>query len=318
MNAVPSSTYFSAPPDWGWLITLYFFFSGLASGCYFLAMLIDLFDRPEDRPLARLGYYISFPCIIISNLLLTLDLERPLRFWHMLIESNTYQPMFKPWSPMSVGSWALLVFGIFVFLAFLEALVEDDRLAWPAGRKFRPPGMLGGVIAVIGGLFGFYVAGYTGVLLAVTNRPIWSDTPLLGMLFVVSAASISYFVPMYHYQLSGAVTGRAHALITLPDAMLFSSRVQVAKFAAQNRVPAMFPESEFVNEVGLMSYGPNLPDLFRRAAVYVDKILKGAKPADLPVEQPTKFEPIINLKTAKQIGLTIPPTVLARADRVIR
>ena len=253
-----------------------------------------------------------------TELASALDLGRPLRFWHMLIESNTYRPMFKYWSPMSVGSWALLVFGIFVFLAFLEALVEDDRLAWPAGRKFRPPGMLGGVIAVIGGLFGFYVAGYTGVLLAVTNRPIWSDTPLLGMLFVVSAASISYFVPMYHYQLSGAVTGRAHALITLPDAMLFSSRVQVAKFAAQNRVPAMFPESEFVNEGGLMSYGPNLPDLFRRAAVYVDKILKGAKPADLPVEQPTKFELIINLKTAKQIGLTIPPTVLARADRVIR
>ncbi len=118
--------------------------------------------------------------------------------------------------------------------------------------------------------------------------------------------------------LSGAVTGRAHALITLPDAMLFSSRVQVAKFAAQNRVPAMFPESEFVNEGGLMSYGPNLPDLFRRAAVYVDKILKGAKPADLPVEQPTKFELVINLKTAKQIGLTIPQTVLYRADRVIR
>jgi len=191
MNPVPSSTYFSAPPEWGWLIVFYFFFGGLAGGCYFLGVLIDLFGRPEDRPLARLGYYISFPCIIISGLLLTLDLGRPLRFWHMLIESNTYRPMFKYWSPMSVGSWALLVFGIFVFLAFLEALVEDDRLAWPAGRKFRPPGMLGGVIAVIGGLFGFYVAGYTGVLLAVTNRPIWSDTPLLGMLFVVSAASIS-------------------------------------------------------------------------------------------------------------------------------
>jgi protein NrfD len=191
MNTVPSSTYFSAPPEWGWLIVFYFFFGGLAGGCYFLGVLIDLFGRPEDRPLARLGYYISFPCIIISGLLLTLDLGRPLRFWHMLIESNTYRPMFKYWSPMSVGSWALLLFGIFVFLAFLEALVEDDRLAWPAGRKFRPPGMLGGVIAVIGGLFGFYVAGYTGVLLAVTNRPIWSDTPLLGMLFVVSAASIS-------------------------------------------------------------------------------------------------------------------------------
>jgi formate-dependent nitrite reductase membrane component NrfD len=191
MNTVPSSTYFSAPPEWGWLIVLYFFFGGLAGGCYFLGVLIDLFGRPEDRPLARLGYYISFPCIIISGLLLTLDLGRPLRFWHMLIESNTYRPMFKYWSPMSVGSWALLLFGIFVFLAFLEALVEDDRLAWPAGRKFRPPGVLGSVIAVIGGLFGFYVAGYTGVLLAVTNRPIWSDTPLLGMLFVVSAASIS-------------------------------------------------------------------------------------------------------------------------------
>jgi len=154
-------------------------------------VLIDLFDRPEDRPLARLGYYISFPCIIISGLLLTLDLGRPLRFWHMLIESNTYRPMFKYWSPMSVGSWALLIFGIFVFLAFLEALVEDNRLAWAGARKFRPPGVLGSVIAVIGGLFGFYVAGYTGVLLAVTNRPIWSDTPLLGMLFIVSAASIS-------------------------------------------------------------------------------------------------------------------------------
>src|SRR5438093_5307733 len=191
MTTYPSSTFFSAPPDWGWLIVLYFFFGGLAGGCYFLAVLIDLFDRPEDRPLARLGYYISFPCIIISGLLLTLDLGRPLRFWHMLIESNTYRPMFKYWSPMSVGSWALLIFGIFVFLAFLEALVEDDRLAWPAGRKFRPPGALGSVIAAIGGLFGFYVAGYTGVLLAVTNRPIWSDTPLLGMLFIVSAASIS-------------------------------------------------------------------------------------------------------------------------------
>src|SRR5262252_5558281 len=191
MNGIPSSTYFSAPPEWGWLIVLYFFFGGLAGGCYFLAALIDLVGRPEDRPLARLGYYIAFPCVILSGLLLTVDLGRPERFWHMLIESNTFRPMFKYWSPMSVGAWALLIFGIPSLLSFLGALVEDNRLAWPAGRKFRPPGMLSKVIAMVGGLCGLYVAGYTGVLLAVTNRPIWSDTPLLGMLFIVSAASTS-------------------------------------------------------------------------------------------------------------------------------
>jgi putative ABC transport system substrate-binding protein len=118
--------------------------------------------------------------------------------------------------------------------------------------------------------------------------------------------------------LSGTKTARVQALITLPDAMFFSEQVQIANLAAKSRLPAMFPESEFVNAGGLISYGPNLPDLFRRAATYVDKILKGAKPADLPVEQPTKFEFVINLKTAKQIGLTIPPNVLARADKVIR
>ena len=203
MNTFPSSTFFSAPPDWGWLIVFYFFFGGLAGGSYFLAVLIDFFGRPEDRPLARLGYYISFPCLAISGLLLTLDLTRPERFWHMLIESNTYHPMFKPWSPMSVGSWALLLFGIFSLLSFLSALAEDGRLQWPKARDFRPPGMLGGILSVIGGLLGFYVAGYTGVLLAVTNRPIWSDTPLLGMLFVVSAASISAALMILLTQRSG-------------------------------------------------------------------------------------------------------------------
>lgn len=191
MNEFPSSTFFSAPPDWGWLIVFYFFFGGLAGGCYFLAALIDLLGRPEDRPLARLGYYIAFPCVVISGILLTLDLNRPERFWHMLIESNTFRPMFKLWSPMSVGSWALLIFGLFSLVSFLGALAEDGRLNQPAWRKVRPPGMLSRAIAVLGGLVGFYVAGYTGVLLAVTNRPIWSDTPLLGMLFVISAASIS-------------------------------------------------------------------------------------------------------------------------------
>jgi protein NrfD len=217
MNTVLSSTFFSAPPDWGWLIVFYFFFGGLAGGSYFLAILMDLFARPEDRSLARLGYYISFPCILISGMLLTLDLGRPERFWHMLIQSNTYQPIFKPWSPMSVGSWALLVFAIFSFLSLLSALVEAGRIQWPAARFLRPPGLFGSMVAGIGGLFGFYVAGYTGVLLAVTNRPIWSDTPLLGMLFVISAASISAALMILLARKSAPITPGLDALHRLDN-----------------------------------------------------------------------------------------------------
>ena len=111
---------------------------------------------------------------------------------------------------------------------------------------------------------------------------------------------------------------RAGALIILPGPSLVVHRKRVVELAAKSRLPAIYPTSEFVEDGGLMFYGVDLVDLCRRAATYVDKILKGAKPADLPVEQPTKFEFVINLKTAKQIGLTIPPNVLARADKVIK
>jgi formate-dependent nitrite reductase membrane component NrfD len=114
-----------------------------------------------------------------------------MRFWHMLLESNTYRPMFKYWSPMSIGSWVLLTFGFFTLASFLGALAEDGRIPWPAFRKLRAPAAPGLVVELLGGISGFYVASYTGVLLGVTNRPIWSDTPMLGMLFVVSAASTS-------------------------------------------------------------------------------------------------------------------------------
>ena len=99
--------------------------------------------------------------------------------------------------------------------------------------------------------------------------------------------------------------------------MFFSERRRLVDLAAKNRLPVVYLQREFVDAGGLMAYGPELADLFRRAATYVDKILKGAKPSDLPVEQPTKFELGINLRTAKALGLTIPPSVLARADQVI-
>jgi protein NrfD len=185
------STFFTDAPHWRWLIVFYFFVGGLAGGCYFLAVLIDLFGDVRDRTLARLGYFIAFPAVVVSGILLIVDLHRPDRFWHMLIESNTGQPMFKPYSPMSVGSWALLAFGAFAFLAFLSALHEADRLRRPWLATLRPPRRPGIVVALVGGLLGFFVAGYTGVLLAVTNRPIWADTTLLGLNFVISAASTS-------------------------------------------------------------------------------------------------------------------------------
>jgi putative ABC transport system substrate-binding protein len=110
---------------------------------------------------------------------------------------------------------------------------------------------------------------------------------------------------------------RAGALTVLTSAMFLSERRRLVNLAAKNRLPAVYMEREYVDAGGLMAYGPNVADMFRRAATYVDKILKGAKPGDLPVEQPTKFELVINLKIAKALGLTIPQLVLGRADQVI-
>jgi ABC-type uncharacterized transport system substrate-binding protein len=110
---------------------------------------------------------------------------------------------------------------------------------------------------------------------------------------------------------------RADALLLFPSPMLYLEHRRIVDLAAKSRLPAMYAAREFVDAGGLMAYGANLPDLFRRSATYVDKILKGVSPADLPVEQPTKFELVINLKTAKALGLEVPPTLLARADEVI-
>ena len=116
---------------------------------------------------------------------------------------------------------------------------------------------------------------------------------------------------------SDMIRARAGALTVLGSAMFFNERRHLVDLAAKHRLPTVFPWRQGVDAGGLMSYGPNGPDLYRRAATYVDKILKGARPADLPVEQPTKFELVINLKTAKALGLTIPQSVLGRADHIV-
>jgi protein NrfD len=187
-----SDTFFTAAPQWTWWIVFYFFVGGIAGTAFLLASLLELTGRPTDRPTVRLGYYTAFVGALISGFILTVDLDRPLRFWHMVIESNTGQPMFKSWVPMSVGVWGLLLFGLFSFLAALASLSEErdrPRLLQSAPVRFlrrRGPSI---IIAVLGSVFGLFLAGYTGVLLAVTNRPIWADSDLLGLLFLVSGAS---------------------------------------------------------------------------------------------------------------------------------
>jgi formate-dependent nitrite reductase membrane component NrfD len=188
-------TFFTSSPHWAWYIVWYFYVGGIAGGAFFIAALLHFFGRPEDRPLVRLGYYVACAGAVMSGALLTLDLNRPERFWHMLVQSHTGAPMFKAWSPMSVGAWGLLGFGAFATLAALGAAAEDPRwegrvkpLMWRPVRALRQ-GVPAVIVAGMGGLFGFFLAGYTGVLLSVTNRPVWADSQLLGILFLFSAAS---------------------------------------------------------------------------------------------------------------------------------
>jgi putative ABC transport system substrate-binding protein len=130
----------------------------------------------------------------------------------------------------------------------------------------------------------------------------------------VHARSQNDFKRAFHEMKQARVDG----LVVSPNVVYVQNRKLIVDLAAQQRLPAIYGRSDFVDAGGLASYGTSFPDLYRRAAIFVDKILKGAKPADLPVEQPTKFEFVINLKTAKQIGVKIPPNVLARADKVIK
>ena len=148
----------------------------------------------------------------------------------------------------------------------------------------------------------------------------WRETESAARLLGVQVQSLEVRAPNPDFEgaFSAITRDRANALLTLSQPLIRVYQKQIVDFTAKRRMPAIFHTREFVEAGGLMSYAPDVPAMFRRAATYVDKILKGAKPADLPVEQPKKFEFIINLKAAKQIGLTIPPNVLARADKVIK
>jgi formate-dependent nitrite reductase membrane component NrfD len=195
---------FVADPDWGVWIILYFYFGGIAAGAYFTSTLIDLWGGKDSRDLPRVGYWIAFPLVMLCGLFLTVDLQQPQRFWHMLFRSEVVDraldegwpwtgsswalmvqaPLLKYWSPMSVGSWALLVFGFCSGLTFLGSL-------WPEGwlcRLFRRS-ILARVLQLIGCAVGFFVAAYTGALLTATNQPLWSMSEWIAPLFLTSAAT---------------------------------------------------------------------------------------------------------------------------------
>jgi formate-dependent nitrite reductase membrane component NrfD len=181
-----------ADPQWHSLIVWYFFVGGIAAGAYVMAALADLFGDADDRRGVRVAYYIAFPLVAVCGLLLIIDLGRPERFWHMLIQSNTLRPMFKWWSPMSVGSWGLMALGVFSFASFVGVLAEDG---WMGLSRFSPlaarlrTGWTGRLFALGGSLAAFFVGSYTGVLLGASNQPVWSNTTWIGALFLASSAS---------------------------------------------------------------------------------------------------------------------------------
>ncbi len=178
------------PPGWEWyLVAMYFYIGGIAAGAYFVGSLVELFREGQYRALSRVAFYIAFPLILITPVLLIADLGRPERFWHLFFYANGGIPYINLQSPLSVGSWALLVFGAFSLLSFLDNLVSEGHWKSAPFVKLysRIPRKL---YALLGSMAGFFVAGYTGVLVNTTARPLWAATnPFFGVLFIVSAGS---------------------------------------------------------------------------------------------------------------------------------
>jgi formate-dependent nitrite reductase membrane component NrfD len=190
MMAQAGAEHFVRAPGWTWLILFYFFLAGLAGGSYAIATLLRLYGGRSAEPMARLGYYVAFPAMLAGGLLLIFDLWQPLRFWHMLVSTTPGNGglVFKPWSPMSLGSWALVTFGLVTSVTFLEVLVRDRVIA--AGITDQAVKLLDGARGsawnAAGALVALFIASYTGVLLSVSNQPVWSDTWALGGLFLAS------------------------------------------------------------------------------------------------------------------------------------
>jgi Ni/Fe-hydrogenase subunit HybB-like protein len=185
---MPPAEHFAAPPQWQWWILAYFFFGGLSGGSYALGTLLRFGGDTRDESAARLAFITSFVALIPCPIFLIADLGQPLRFFHMLVDTSNGGLAFKPDSPMSVGSWVLLFFGLFSFVSFLGAIAEGGwfKATAPIARALR--GGVGLVWSAIGTVLGLFICAYTGVLLAVSNQAVWSDAGwALGGMFLASA-----------------------------------------------------------------------------------------------------------------------------------
>jgi polysulfide reductase chain C len=185
---MPPAEHFAAPPGWEWWILGYFFFGGLSGGSYAIGTLLRLAGTAADQRAARIAFIASFLALLPCPIFLIADLGQPLRFINMLVDASSGGLAFKPWSPMSLGSWALLGFGLFSFVSFLGAIADSGwHAADPIARILR--GTVGAVWTIIGTVFALFICAYTGVLLAVSNQPVWSDGWPLGGMFLASALS---------------------------------------------------------------------------------------------------------------------------------
>lgn len=174
-------------PHWTLWIMLYFFFGGIAGGAFLIAAISQLFSDAGNRPVVRAGYLIAFPLVLLCGLFLILDLDRPERFWHMLVNVTMATPSFKYWSPMSYGSWIIGAMGTVSFLAFVMELAR--RRSSDGSLGGLQDGPLGKAVAAIGAIASIFFVSYTGALLNATNQRIWGDNTLLGPLFAVSGIS---------------------------------------------------------------------------------------------------------------------------------
>jgi formate-dependent nitrite reductase membrane component NrfD len=270
--------YWVADPEWGWWLILYFYLGGIAAGAYFMATLVELFGSEEDRELPRIGYWLTFPLILLCSVFLIVDLHLPGRFWHMLFKSEVMDdalaagwptsgqgwnlfwrtPILKVWSPMSIGSWALSVLGFCSGLSFLGSFSSDGILV-----RILRRGIIGRALQIVGSIAGFFVAAYTGSLLTATNQPLWSDSVWIAPLFLTSAASTSIaailLIARWH------PIGSVATLHRLENADLWALCLELIVFAAflaslgENLLPVMGTLNGKLFLIGTLLVGLLLP-----------------------------------------------------------